>query len=124
MKLSDDELRRRRSRLQDAIDQKFGGSADKLGQALDYKDGGFLRQMLKDGRTVSEKTIAAIEALPELNGWFAAGPWPFEHVPRHLFESLSEREKGMVEDAMATKIADVISRRELAQPQQKQSTGK
>ncbi len=40
-----------------------------------------------------------------------ASAWPFEAVPRELFEALTEREKGQVEAAMLQAISDILNRK-------------
>lgn len=63
----------RRTRL-DALaqHQEFGARAA-LGRALGYKDGAYVRQMIEGERPITEKTIAAVEALKGgmFRGWFA-----------------------------------------------------
>lgn len=112
MKLSLEEMKRRRVRLKEAIDKKFDGSSDALGKALGHQNGGFIRQMLNEsGRAITEKTIAEIEALDGMKGWFGSRGWPFEQVSQTVFETLTEREKGAVEDAMLEKIDAILSRK-------------
>lgn len=62
----------RRARLQ-ALATKLGGNAA-LGRKLDYKDGAFVGQMIGGHRPITEKTIAAVEALPGYAGWFDTDP--------------------------------------------------
>ncbi len=67
----------RRKRLAELVKEKFGGNETELGRAMGYKDGAFVRQMLADpqvsaaARKITEKTIAKIESLRGLAGWFA-----------------------------------------------------
>lgn len=69
--LPDDLKRFRLERLQAAIDHRqFGGNVTAFGRALGYRDGAFVRQMVKGERPVSEKTVHAIEALPGMKDWF------------------------------------------------------
>lgn len=66
----------RRKRLAELVAEKFGGNETELGRAMGYKDGAFVRQMLADpqtsttARAITEKTIAKIEAVRGLTGWF------------------------------------------------------
>ncbi|WP_080426191.1 helix-turn-helix transcriptional regulator [Burkholderia ubonensis] len=61
---------RRVALLRAAIDKIDGGNVTAFGRRLGYKDGAFIRQMLSERRTVSEKTIRAVESLPGMIGWF------------------------------------------------------
>lgn len=61
----------RRRRLADALTRKFDGNKARLGVALGYKDGAFIRQMLSGLRPITEKRVAALEALPGMTNWFA-----------------------------------------------------
>jgi len=82
----------RRARLSDLIDERFDGVKAELGRLLGYRDGSQIGQMLSGHRPITEKTIAKIEKLRGLAGWFSstnAGPgaavvpiptqpqWPF-----------------------------------------------
>lgn len=58
----------RRARVRD-LAREVGGNAS-LGRLLGYRDGAFVGQMINGLRPVSEKTVAAIEALPNRDGWF------------------------------------------------------
>lgn len=66
----DQELRRRRLAAL-AKHEEFGSRAA-LGRALGYKDGAFVRQMIDGERPITEKTVAAIEAMRggKFRGWF------------------------------------------------------
>lgn len=57
-------------RLEALVDIKYAGNEEELGRALGYKDGTFVRQMLRGDRNISEKTVRKIEALPGASGWF------------------------------------------------------
>ncbi len=58
-------------RLLAAVGSKnFGGNVTSFARALGFKDGAFVRQLLAGQRPITEKTIAKIEALPGLSGWF------------------------------------------------------
>jgi hypothetical protein len=62
----------RRARLAALAEhEEFRGRAP-LGRALGYKDGAYVRQMIEGERTISEKTIAAIETMRggKFKGWF------------------------------------------------------
>ncbi|SCC93122.1 hypothetical protein THIX_30350 [Thiomonas sp. X19] len=56
------------------------GSAEALARALGHRNGGFIRQMLRNRRKIKEDTIFAIEDLAGMQGWFdrqdAAGSVP------------------------------------------------
>lgn len=63
----------RRARLNALAEHEdFKGRAA-LGRALGYKDGAYVRQMIEGERAITEKTIAAAEALRggKFRGWFA-----------------------------------------------------
>lgn len=80
----DDLIEHRKSRLAELVKSRFDGNEAALGRALGYTDGSFVRQMLRDGptaRAVSEKTVAKIEQLPGLSGWFSAAVG-FGSIPR------------------------------------------
>jgi len=63
----------RKKRLQDFVDAF--GEAKKAGQALGYKDGGFIGQMIEGGsRPISEKTVEKVESLAGFEGWFDVPP--------------------------------------------------
>ncbi|MDP9902632.1 S24 family peptidase [Variovorax ginsengisoli] len=59
----------RRARLEQLAD-KLGGKAT-LGRKLGYKDGAFVGQMIRGERPITEKTLAAVHALPGFKGWFS-----------------------------------------------------
>lgn len=64
----------RKALLRQLIRVKFEGNEQELGRALGYNDGGYIRAMLREGkfsRPITEKTVAKIEALPGLGGWFS-----------------------------------------------------
>lgn len=56
-------------RLQELLDQKFHGKKVELGRALGHKTGAFVRQLIDRERPITEKTVAAIHALPGCHGW-------------------------------------------------------
>lgn len=58
----------RLARLVDAVVRY--GTEDALGVKIGYKNGAFVRQMLRDIRPISEKTVAKIEALPGMEAYF------------------------------------------------------
>lgn len=58
----------RRSRLSAACEK--AGSREELGRRLGYKSGAFIQQMAAGIRPVTEKTVAAVEALQGFRGWF------------------------------------------------------
>lgn len=60
----------RRKRLAELVKEKFGGNETELGRAMGYQNGAFVRQMLAETRTITEKTILKIEAIRGLAGWF------------------------------------------------------
>lgn len=83
----------RRQRLNALADKMLGKAA--LGRALGYRDGAYVGQMISGLRPITEKTIAAAEALPGARGWFSAPTAgrgytvqePTAHLPG--FEALS-----------------------------------
>ena len=68
---NDDLQEQRRGRLRAAVDYLCGGNETEFGRRLGYKDGGFVRQMLSGGKSITEKTILKIELLPGLERWFS-----------------------------------------------------
>ncbi|MEX3614343.1 MAG: S24 family peptidase [Burkholderia gladioli] len=71
------ELNQRRiALLRAAIDKLDNGNVSAFGRRLGHKDGAFIRQMLSETRSVSEKTVRAIESLPGMSGWFNDAPTP------------------------------------------------
>lgn len=52
-----------------ALADNFGGNAP-LGRALGFKDGAYIGQMISGHRPITEKTVAAVSALPGLKRWF------------------------------------------------------
>lgn len=65
---------RRKVRLAELVRTRFGGNEAELARALGYTTPGFVRAMLRDdgqSRAITEKTVAKIEALPGLHGWFS-----------------------------------------------------
>lgn len=62
----------RRRRLALLAAEKGGKAA--LGRMLGYKDGAFVGQMIDGHRPITEKTIAAAEALPGARHWFDQTP--------------------------------------------------
>lgn len=59
----------RLKRLSALVDQQFHGSKLAAGRALGYASDAYVQLMLAGERPISEKTVAAIEALPGLTGW-------------------------------------------------------
>lgn len=65
-KLPKAEIEARQAYVQLVVDTCFGKNKSALGRRLGNRDGSFIGQMLRDGRTVSETTIRAIAELPEV----------------------------------------------------------
>lgn len=63
-------------RLEEAIAKIAGGNQSEFGRRLGYKDGAFIRQLIRGDRPVREKIVNAIEALPGMKGWFAMSGTP------------------------------------------------
>ncbi|WP_370682148.1 hypothetical protein [Comamonas sp. GB3 AK4-5] len=59
----------RQQRLEE-LAEAVGGKAP-LGRMLGYRDGAFVSQMISGLRPITEKTVAACEALPGYAGWFS-----------------------------------------------------
>lgn len=66
----------RREKLREAIAYLCSGNETEFGRRLGYKNGGFVRQMLAGSKSITEKTVLKIEALPGLSGWFTATDAP------------------------------------------------
>lgn len=112
----------RRTRLADAV-AKFGSKAA-LGRALGHSSGAFVRQMIAGERPITEKTIAAIEHLHTMRGWFssagsvtAAEPSPpldvddVRHVDLPLaIEILGESLEAAMADDLRDDIADALAK--------------
>lgn len=82
----------RLARLVDAVTRY--GDEDALGVKLGYKNGAFVRQMLREIRPISEKTVARIEELPGMAGWFQAldaGPIVLTEEERAMVLAFRER---------------------------------
>jgi hypothetical protein len=60
----------RRKRLEDALTARFDGNRDAFGKALGYKNGRYIGQLLNRDRPISEETVAKIEDVRGLKGWF------------------------------------------------------
>lgn len=79
-------------RLKEAV--KRYGDENALGKALRWKNGAFVRQMVREIRPVSEKTVAQIEALPGMAGWFAqAEDEPLKLTPEERALVLTFRQR-------------------------------
>jgi len=98
----------RRKRLQAAVD-RLGGKAT-LGRKLGYSDGSYVGQMLRKERIISEETVAQLESLDGMSGWFGPKPtpdvWPFPLVKQDRWERLTEQEKGFVQASVNRAIAE------------------
>lgn len=69
--MDNDAIKKHRiARLEAAIKERFDESAADLAAALGLKNAAFLRQMISGHRPITEKTIAKIEALKGMAGWF------------------------------------------------------
>lgn len=66
----------RRARLADAVKKLAGGNVAFFGRLLGYRSGAFVRQMLRGGRAVSDKTVRRIECLRGMHGWFSGALAP------------------------------------------------
>ena len=64
----------RQLRLKAAVDHLCKGNENAFGRLLGYQDGAFVRQMLGGTKSITEKTVAKIEALPGMEHWFASVP--------------------------------------------------
>jgi hypothetical protein len=62
----------RKERLAALVKAKFDDNKTAFGKALGYDSGAYIRQMIKGTRSITEKTIAEIEALKGCAGWFSA----------------------------------------------------
>lgn len=108
----------RRKRLQSAIDFKTQGNVSEFGRLLNFKSGAFVRQMLEGTKAITEKTVAKVEALPKMQGWFAEetantekGPDVRGKVPLissvtagHMTESTDLHAPGVAEDWIDTTV--------------------
>lgn len=66
-----EETPERAALLRDAVTHYCGGGKhDEFGRALGYRDGAFVRQMIKGQRAVSEKTVQKVHKLRGMAGWF------------------------------------------------------
>ena len=109
-------------RLEAAINQVSGGDRTEFGRKLGYKDGAFIRQMLAGSRPVTEKTVAKIEALHGMSGWFTAGTtrqaklpthkqsvvaWAFPKIDENKIQELSSKDLITLEAAILIAAAQV-----------------
>lgn len=60
----------RKKRVQELVDLKYGGSKAALGRAMGFRDGAYIGQMISGLRSINEKTIRQLEALPGVSDWF------------------------------------------------------
>jgi len=89
-----DEFQWRIERLTALIEQKFEGNETAAGRALGYKDGAYIRQMLKGKRPISEKNLAKWRTVPKVGSWFdRPGPTSAPPPLRNRFED-PERDTG------------------------------
>ena len=92
MAIAPEKLAFRRDRLKEAV--ALLGAEDALGERLGWKNGAFIRQMVNGLRVVSEKTIAKIEALPDMAGWFQSfDDDPLELTPEERAMVITFRER-------------------------------
>lgn len=99
-------------RLKAAVERVSEGNVTAFGKRLGYKDGAFVRQMLSGNRPVSEKTIRAIEDLPNMARWFSRplkllslsseAAWALEEADRLD----QERDLAEAEEAALKRIAE------------------
>lgn len=69
--MDEDELQEhRRARLKDLV-AAYDENEAALGADLGFKSGHFIGQMLEGRRSITEKTVRKIEALPGKAGWFS-----------------------------------------------------
>jgi hypothetical protein len=69
-----EEIEFRKQRLQDLLDQHYGGNKADFGRACGFRDGAYIGQMLRGDRAIGERVIEAIEAKTGHRGWFARRP--------------------------------------------------
>lgn len=118
-----------KARLQDAVTR--AGSADSLGRALGWTNGGYVRLVLSGKRNCTPEFIARANASPEawLHGWFDAslGPlskldvltrevvrakdvsWPFSRLTLEMWRRLDAARQAIVEDAAITKARELLA---------------
>lgn len=118
--MTDERLQQhRRARLESLLNHSdFNGNKARLGEALGYKSGAFVRQMIDGERAVSEKTVATIETIRggKFKGWFdtyppaadlqalvAGEPPPLSARLQQLLDDLSD-----LHPARQSKIIDMV----------------
>lgn len=108
------------SRLEAAVDHVSNGNRTAFGKRLGYSDGAFVRQMLSGLRPITEKTIRAVEALPNMRDWFSVnqpfqthalrepaveyGSQFFSRVDREAFFALTEAQRQGIEDWVVQQV--------------------
>jgi hypothetical protein len=71
--VDDEELKAWRiNRLHAAEKKLTKGNRTAFGKLLGYKDGSYVRQMVRGKRAITEKLIRDIEAMRGMRGWFSA----------------------------------------------------
>lgn len=83
----------RLERLEAALQKLTGGNVSAFGRLLGHKDGAFVRQLRSQTRTITEDTVRAIEALPDMAGWFSA---PSSSDVKAETENVKPAEPGVV----------------------------
>jgi hypothetical protein len=97
----------------------FGGSRAALAEALGYKSGAYIRQLIDGERPITEKLIAKIEGLRggKLRGWFADSPieaapvWPLRRWTQKEWGEIDPLDWAVAEDAAAQKLRELAQER-------------
>ena len=85
----------RRQRL--ALLAEEMGGAPVVGKAIGHASGTQVFHMIAGKRTISEKTMDAIHALPGRAGWFNKGLFPTERRPLSALEFLRDQQNYLAE---------------------------
>jgi len=123
--------RKLRQRFIEACASRSDGNADAFGRLLGYTNGGYVREIVRGVKPVREAIIERVHSLEGLEGWFApllpplvardvaeraptrTGPaWPFERLSSVQWASLSERERGAIEDVAMAKLREILAERD------------
>lgn len=120
-----------RARLQEAVVR--AGSADALGKALGWANGGYVRGALneKKPRNVTQEFVIRADEASDtwLNGWFdgilpavaradvmstavkraVKSQWPFDRLTREDWDALGPKGQAIVEDVAVTKARELLA---------------
>ena len=124
---------RLRARLREAIDKFADGSTDEFGRLIEYKNGGYIREILRleKPKPVRDALIYRVHThgaakQPGLKDWFAEclspittqdlvpsapavppTPWPFRRLSIDRWKQLDREDAAVAEDAYLSKLREL-----------------